>query len=134
LAAAAFLGGSCFSRRHVAWYQLGIALRSSAELRGDCGIHILGDPRLAEIGAPRFQCRGYATEALRAIVGYLFGELRKHRVSASVEPRNTGAIRLMQRLGFRQEAHTIESLWFKGEWADDLVFAMLAREWPGNRR
>jgi RimJ/RimL family protein N-acetyltransferase len=120
-----------------AWYQLGIALRSSGELIGDCGIHILDDPRLAEIGitvAPRFQSRGYATEALRAIVGYLFAKLRKHRVSASIDPRNTDSIRLMQRLGFRQEAHMIGSLWFKGQWADDVVFAMLAREWTGDQQ
>jgi RimJ/RimL family protein N-acetyltransferase len=120
-----------------AWYQLGIALRSSGELIGDCGIHILDDPRLAEIGitvAPRFQRRGYATEALRAIVGYLFGKLRKHRISASVDPRNTGSIRLMHRLAFRQEAHMIGSLWFKGQWVDDIVFAMLARDWTGNQQ
>jgi RimJ/RimL family protein N-acetyltransferase len=117
-----------------AWYQLGIATRSGGESIGDCGIHILDDPRLAEIGiavAPRFQCRGYATEALRAVVGYLFGKLRKHRISASVDARNIGSIRLMQRLGFRQEAHMIESLWFKGQWVDDVIFAMLAKEWTG---
>jgi RimJ/RimL family protein N-acetyltransferase len=120
-----------------AWYQLGIALRSGGELIGDCGIHVLDDSRLAEIGisvAPRFQRRGYATEALRAIVGYLFGKLRKHRVSASIDPRNTGSIRLMQRLGFRQEAHMIGSLWLKGQWVDDVVFAMLAREWAGDQQ
>jgi RimJ/RimL family protein N-acetyltransferase len=76
-------------------YQLGIAFRSDRDLIGDCGIHILGDPRLAEIGitvAPRFQCRGYATEALRAIVGYLFGKLRKDRISASIDPRNIDSL------------------------------------------
>jgi RimJ/RimL family protein N-acetyltransferase len=120
-----------------AWYQLGIVLRSGGELIGDCGIHILDDPRQAEIGitvARQFQCHGYATEALRAIVGYLFGKLRKHRISASIDPRNIGSIRLMQRLGFRQEAHMIGSLWFKGQWVDDVVFAMLAREWAGDQQ
>ncbi|HUD99734.1 MAG TPA: GNAT family protein [Bryobacteraceae bacterium] len=120
-----------------AWYQLGIVLRSGGGLIGDCGIHILDDPRQAEIGitvARRFQCRGYATEALRAIVGYLFGKLRKHRISASIDPRNTGSIRLMQRLGFRQEAHMIGSLWFKGQWVDDVVFAILAEEWAGEQQ
>jgi RimJ/RimL family protein N-acetyltransferase len=119
-----------------AWYQIGIALRSDGRLIGDCGIHILDDPRLAEIGitvAPRFQRCGYATEALRALAGYLFGKLRKHRISASVDPRNTGSIRLMHRLAFRQEAHLVESLWFKGEWVDDIVFAMLAREWAAGQ-
>jgi RimJ/RimL family protein N-acetyltransferase len=115
-----------------AWYQVGIALRTTGELIGDCGIHTLPDPRLAEIGitlAPEFHSRGYAAEALRAIVQHLFGSLRKHRISASVDPRNISSMRLMQRLGFRQEAHFVRSLWFKGEWVDDVVFAMLAGEW-----
>jgi len=29
----------------------------------------------------------------------------------------------------RQEAHFVESLRFKGEWADDVICAVLQREW-----
>jgi RimJ/RimL family protein N-acetyltransferase len=115
-----------------AWYQIGIALRSGGELVGDCGIRILNHARQAEIGitvAPAFQRRAYASEALRAMLDYVFVKLRKHRISASVDPRNAASIRLMQSLGFRQEAHLIESLWFKGQWVDDIIFAMLAKEW-----
>jgi len=36
---------------------------------------------------------------------------------------------LMRSLGLRQDAHFRESLRFRGEWVDDVVFAMLAREW-----
>jgi len=32
-------------------------------------------------------------------------------------------------LGMRQEAHHVESYLFRGEWVDDVVFALLAREW-----
>jgi len=35
----------------------------------------------------------------------------------------------MNRLGMRQEARHVESYLFRGEWADRLVFAILAREW-----
>jgi RimJ/RimL family protein N-acetyltransferase len=35
----------------------------------------------------------------------------------------------MQRVGMRQEAHLVKSLWFKGEWADEVIFATLATEW-----
>ena len=48
---------------------------------------------------------------------------------ASVDPRNARSIALMERLGFRREAHFVESLWFKEAWADDVIFAMLEREW-----
>ncbi len=119
------------------WYQIAIGLRPGGELIGDCGIHTFEDRRLAEIGitvAPRFQRRGYASEALRALMGYLFGTLGKHRVSASVDPRNAESMRLMQRVGFRQEGRLIESQWCRGEWADEVTFAMLAREWELRQR
>jgi RimJ/RimL family protein N-acetyltransferase len=116
-----------------AWHQLGIALRSTGELIGDCGVHVLaGEPRQAEFGitvAPALQGRGYASEALRALLAVLFDDLGKHRVYGSVDPRNGPSIALLRRAGFRQEAHLRESLWFKGEWADDMIFALLRREW-----
>jgi len=36
---------------------------------------------------------------------------------------------LLLRLGFRHEGRIIESLWFKGGWADEDWFALLQREW-----
>ena len=35
----------------------------------------------------------------------------------------------MQRVGMPKEAHFVKSLWFKGEWVDDMIFAMLASNW-----
>jgi RimJ/RimL family protein N-acetyltransferase len=115
------------------WFQLGIFLRETGQLIGDCGIHVqAADPRQAEIGitlAPPFQGRGLAAEALRALLAYLFEVLGKHRVFGSVDPRNHPSLALMRRIGLRREAHFIQSLWFKGAWADDMIFAMLRQEW-----
>jgi RimJ/RimL family protein N-acetyltransferase len=33
----------------------------------------------------------------------------------------------------RPEAHFVESLWVKGAWADDVIFAVLRREYLGDR-
>jgi RimJ/RimL family protein N-acetyltransferase len=114
------------------WYQLGIFIRDSRDIAGDAGIHTQEeDPRQVEIGitlAKAYQGRGLATEALEAVFGYLFNELGKHRVYASVDPRNTASIALLERLGMRREAHFVESLWFKGVWADDVIYALLSRE------
>ena len=85
-----------------------------------------------EIGitlARGFQGRGFATEALRAVLGYLFSTLGKHRVFGSVDPRNAPSLALLERVGMRREAHFVESLWFKGGWADDVIYAMLRREY-----
>ena len=104
---------------------------------GDCGLHFPpGEPHQAEVGitlAPGHQGQGYATEALNAVLDYLFLSLGKHRVFASVDPRNRASIALLERVGMRKEAHLRESVWWKGEWADDLVFAVLEGEWRARR-
>jgi RimJ/RimL family protein N-acetyltransferase len=116
------------------WHQLGIELLETGTLAGDCGIQVsAADPRQVEIGitlAPAFQHRGLALETLRALLGELFSRWDKHRVFGSVDPRNTASMALLRRAGMRQEAHFVESYWSKGEWADDVVFGILAREWP----
>jgi RimJ/RimL family protein N-acetyltransferase len=116
------------------WHQIGIVIQGGDNcLIGDCGIHILeSDARIVEIGitiAPSYQSRGYATEVLKALLGLLFVGLCKHRVFASVDPRNLPSMALMERLGMRKEGHFVQSIWFKGSWADDVVFAILATEW-----
>jgi RimJ/RimL family protein N-acetyltransferase len=120
------------------WRQFAIALRPDGAMIGDCGVHVPEDkPEQAEFGitlAPAFQRRGYASEALRVLLRLVFDTLGKHRVFASVDPRNLPSIALFERAGFRKEAHHIESLWLMGEWVDDVILAMLAREWHASER
>jgi RimJ/RimL family protein N-acetyltransferase len=115
------------------WYQIGIALRSAVELIGDCGFRTPEtQPSQAELGitlAPEFQGRGYATEALRALMDYLLITLGKDRVFDSVGPSNVRSVALMQRVGMREEAHFANRLPFKGQWVDDVIFATRASDW-----
>jgi RimJ/RimL family protein N-acetyltransferase len=114
------------------WYQIAICRRDTGQLMGDCGLRFpLGRNHETEFGislAPEFHGRGYATEALEAVLSYLFDSLGKHRAFGSIDPRNHASLRLMERTGLRREAHFRESLWFKGEWADDVIYAILRRE------
>jgi RimJ/RimL family protein N-acetyltransferase len=89
--------------------------------------------RQAEIGYvfhPDAGGRGYATEATRALVDVAFRDLGAHRVFARTDARNAPSAALLRRLGLRQEAHFREAEIFKGDWGDELVFAILDREWP----
>jgi RimJ/RimL family protein N-acetyltransferase len=43
-------------------------------------------------------------------------------------------MKLLQRVGMRQEAHFVKSLWFRGEWVDDVIFAILSSEWRSSAR
>ena len=118
------------------WFQFAVALRSTGELIGDCAaLPQADDPRQCEIGftlAPGYQGRGYATEAVRLLLAYLFTTRGKHRITACCDQRNAASAALLERLGMRREGHLRESTWAKGEWTDDLVYGLLRDEWqPG---
>jgi RimJ/RimL family protein N-acetyltransferase len=83
---------------------------------------------------PDFGGQGFAFEAASAVLDRIaFGVLALHRVRADLDPRNEASIRLCRRLGMREEARFVEDLWFKGEWADTGIFAILDREWRARR-
>lgn len=115
------------------WYQFAIVLQESNQMIGDFGVHFLdGDTHQVEIGCTinkKYHRKGYAKEAVSAVINHLFYNLQKHRISASVDPLNTASIRLMERLGFRKEAHFKESILINGKWVDDVIYAILDKEW-----
>ncbi len=111
------------------WFQFALEDRASGTFIGDCGLNTLAhDQRLGQIGytiARPLWNRGLASEAVRGLVDFAFAAFPFHRITASVDPRNLGSTRVLERVGFVKEAHFRQSEWFKGEWADDAVYALL---------
>jgi RimJ/RimL family protein N-acetyltransferase len=92
--------------------------------------------RQGEVGfafSPRHHGRGYAREAAEAMLQLAFRDLGLHRVVGRCDPRNTASARVLERLGMRLEAHFVQNEIFKGEWGDELYFAILEDEWAGRR-
>ncbi len=90
------------------------------------------DPKLAEVGwtlEPAAQGRGYATEATAALMDWSFCNLCVRRLTSVCDARNAASYKLMERLGMRREARHLKSSFIKGEWVDDLVYAVLKDEW-----
>ncbi len=88
--------------------------------------------RAGEIGyvfGPQFHGHGYATEAVAALLDLAFRGLGLHRVVARIDARNDASAKLAERLGLRREAHFVSNEMFKGEWTDEVVYAMLADDW-----
>ena len=75
------------------------------------------------------QGHGYATEALTALLDYVFDTLNKRRVTAGADADNAASIALMERVGMRREAHFIQSAWFREKYADEVRYAILKSEW-----
>jgi RimJ/RimL family protein N-acetyltransferase len=96
-----------------------LALVSSAHRQGEIGFVL----------HPDHSGKGYAREASLVLMRLGFDELGLHRIFGRCDARNESSARLMERLGMRREAHLHENELVKGEWTDELVYAMLDREW-----
>lgn len=77
---------------------------------------------------PAFHGQGYATEAVNAAVRLVFDELGAHRMTAVVDARNEPSLAVCERAGMRREAEFVDSTWFKGEWATEIHYGLLAEE------
>jgi RimJ/RimL family protein N-acetyltransferase len=115
------------------WLVLAIELRETSTVIGE--VLLKWDSQInrqGELGYALhagYQGRGLAAEAARAMLRLGFEDLGLHRIQASVIDGNTASTKLLERLGMHQEAHLIESLHFKGEWSDDLIWAIREQEW-----
>ena len=113
------------------WFQLVIIHTESDQIIGDLGIFTLDDAQI-ELGvtiAKEFQGRGFANEAMMNVMDLLFSQQKKHRIIASIDPRNKASQSLLERLGFRKEAHFKESYFQDGQWLDDVQYGILNSEW-----
>lgn len=72
---------------------------------------------------------GYMPESLVVVSRYAFGELRLHRLQASIVPRNTRSRRVVEKLGWRSEGIAERYLEINGVWEDHIRYAMTSEEW-----
>ena len=87
------------------WVQFTVEERESGRLVGDVGFALAdGEPGVVKVGytiAPVFQGLGYATEAIRALIAYVFGTLGAEVVRAHASADNAPSIRVAEKLGMR---------------------------------
>ena len=111
---------------------LAVVLRETGRLIGDVVlIWRSAEQRMAEIGFifhPDYHGKGYALEASEAVLTMGFDGLGLHRIIGRCDARNTASWGLMERLGMRREAHFVRNEMVKGEWCDELVYAVLEDE------
>ena len=114
-------------------FQWGIAARDDDRVIGTATLAGLSaEHRRAEVGyalARDAWGRGYATEAVEALVAFAFDALALHRLEADVDPRNARSIRVLERLGFTREGVQRERYHLLGEVQDAVLYGLLRREW-----
>jgi len=114
-------------------YDFALVLRSTDTLIGLCRLMMRPDElrqgELLYLLNRHYWGRGYATEAVRAVLGYGFQELGLHRVYATCRPANVASSRVMEKAGMQREGHLRRHRWMKGAWHDSLLYAILEDEW-----
>ena len=77
--------------------------------------------------------RGTMTQAVRALVDHAFAQWRLNRVEIRIDVENRRSRAVAERLGFVYEGTLRQALRIAGDFHDDAVYAMLARDWPAGR-
>jgi ribosomal-protein-alanine N-acetyltransferase len=76
----------------------------------------------------RFARQGYMSDAVRALIPFIFKTLGLHRIEAACLPSNEPSRSLLAKAGFRQEGLARRYLQINGEWQDHVLFALLSDE------
>ncbi|MED1945285.1 MULTISPECIES: GNAT family N-acetyltransferase [Brevibacillus] len=84
---------------------------------------------IIDIGEKEYWGKGYGGEALKLLLDYAFLEMNLHRVSLRVFSFNEKAIKLYERLGFKQEGISRQFLFREGKWHDIVHMGILQQEY-----
>jgi ribosomal-protein-alanine N-acetyltransferase len=80
--------------------------------------------------ASRATSGGVATVAVALVVDHCFQTAGLHRLEATVRPENRASLRVLEKLGFRQEGVFQRYLDVAGAWRDHLCFALTTEDIP----
>ncbi len=110
-----------------------IAKKDTGEFVGGAGYwRLIKEHYRAEIGyqiVTDHWKKGYAFEALKAIIQFGFEQMGVHSIEANINPANVPSIKLIEKLGFVQEAYFKENFYFNGKFLDSNIYSLLVTKW-----
>lgn len=74
---------------------------------------------------PEFWGKGIMSEAMRAVLDYVFHKLNFHSVEANIDPINKKSSGILERNHFLKEAHFRENYYFDGKFTDSAIYSLL---------
>jgi RimJ/RimL family protein N-acetyltransferase len=121
--------------RLAARFEAGEAIRwaiqshTERQLIGTIGLlHVVAEHYRGEIGyelGSRWWGQGLIPEAAAAVIDYAFSVLGLHRIEAGVLVDNQASVRVLEKLGFREEGTLRHYLHLKGRFEDVRWFGLL---------
>ena len=115
-----------------------VTLKESGKVIGTMGFIWYSDVNhSAELGysfSREYWNRGYATQALKAVIASVFRTLPVNRLEAQHDVRNPASGRVMEKCGLRQEGILRDRIVNKGEYVDVALYAVLRSDWEADQR
>lgn len=114
------------------WWMAIVCDPDSGEVFGDVGAELSWQGRTAEVGytfAKEYWGKGYAVEAVEALVEYLFEVVGVTRVCGMLHPDNPASAMVLERSGLLFEGHTRSSFWVGEDLSDDWIYGMTRADW-----
>ena len=68
--------------------------------------------------------KGYMTEALSAIIPYLWRNTDHPKLTADLDPKNAASVGLLTSLGFQETGRAKKTFHIGGVWSDSIYFAL----------
>ena len=90
--------------------------------------NILRQDHRAEIGytlKPEYWEKGYMSETLSTLIKFGFEGLNLHSIQAEINPSNINSEKVLQKIGFKKEAHFKENRYFNGKYLNSDIYSLL---------
>lgn len=113
-----------------------ITLKGNTKLLGIIGHYIIKpqDYR-SEIGymlLPEYHNKGITAEAINVVLNYGFEVLNLHSVEAIIDPNNIASAKVLEKNGFKKEAHLKENIFWNNRFYDSEIYSLLNRNFKLN--
>ena len=114
------------------WWMAIVTLKETEETLGDLAVFLSFGGRVAEIGytlASEHWSKGYAVEAVEALIPWLFEDVGVKRIMGMIHPENVASAQVLERTGFVHEGITRQSYWVGDDGSDDWIYGLLPEDW-----
>ncbi|OMC94633.1 GNAT family protein [Paenibacillus sp. FSL R5-0636] len=113
-------------------YDLAVCTKQNRTPIGNVSIKLNWEEiREWEIGwvlLPEYWKMGYATEAVKTLIGYAFSSLNAHRVVAYANAENLQSEKVMIRAGMIRDGILRETRFCNQQWCDEFIYSALEKE------
>ena len=114
-------------------YMFGIELKDEKRFIGTIAVYLVdwknGSCNVGISIAPDYQEKGYGTDAMRALLDFIFNYMNVNKVKLQVFGYNKRAICSYEKCGFLLEGTLKEEIFRFGKYHDIYVMGLLRRDW-----